>query len=628
MPNPADLVLDSWTGLSHKAAISQPGASPVPKWVGKSNQRRLTAYLILASYLSNAARFWLKTSVDDPTRWEQHREYGDPAMLRATIRSAVIGDEPRPLVDGSDEELGPRPTSEDVADETASDDDPGTEAAPPGEGGALDEAQAEWEDDRRRIDAAMERQEWFDQWWTDERVGMKVVECEDAAVGLGDGVFELVLSNEKERPRLRVHEPGFYFPVWADDAQGDDYPDTVHLAWAFEQDDTGEEFIRRITYKRVELFELDGDGMSTGVTTTRRYPYAPDVASKWTVTKTDATWRVKDLTQRQWGVNTLELSRAWSIQSNEDGEALIDLDLEIDFIPVVHVPNTPAITELWGESALTRVAQILDDLAATDADLAVSSALVASPALVISGTAGGSDQITTYGPGMVFRTGDGNANLLDTSSSLDALIKMQERLLDRLATVRQVPQSVLGRVDLNNQLAGITLLLSFGPFRSYITNLRLPRIDKYGLLLKFVQRMAIVGGWLQGPTLDANLAFGPFLPTDQASVVSMIVQLINARVISRATGMRLAQEAGVDIDSIEDELDAVRHEDFENALTLANAVGSEQVAADYLGVTLEVAEPQGATGAVSEQPVPPPPAGTLPPQPGETAPAEPPTPIP
>lgn len=634
MPRPADLLLDPWAGLSHKAAIGDPSgvsSGPVPAWVGKSNRRRLTAYLILAAYLHNAARYWLRPSVEDPDRWKQHREYGDPAMMRSTIRAAVLGGDPRPLVDGSDEELGPPPTIDDVRGEIAADPDADPEDDTAGDGEieeALAAARAEHDEDRARIEAAQHRQEWADQWWTDERSAMKVVEAEDDAVGLGDGVYELVTSTEKERVRLRVHEPGFYFPVWADDAQGDDFPDKIHFGWVWEDDDTGDEFLRRITYERRRIMQLDDSGEPTGETTTRRYAYAPDVDSQWTVVKTDATWRIKDIRQRNWGVNSLDLSQA-DIAVNEDGEPILDLDLEQDFIPVVHIPNTPAIKDLWGESALTRVAQILDDLAANDTDMAVSSALVASPAIAISGSAaaGPGQTITTYGPGQVFRTGDGTMSVLDTSKSLDALIKMQERLLERLSAVRQVPQSVLGRVDLGGNLAGITLLLSFGPFRQYISDLRLVRADKYALLLKFVQRMAIVGGWLDGPVLDANLAFGPFLPTDQSAVVALIVQLINAKVISRSTGMRLAQEAGIDIDSIEAELIAVRHEDFDGAVQLANATGSEEAAADYLGVEIDTVTPQAPPGDGSGAPgVPPTLPGDVPGEDDEGASDQPPIP--
>jgi hypothetical protein len=173
-------------------------------------------------------------------------------------------------------------------------------------------------------------------------------------------------------------------------------------------------------------------------------------------------------------------------------------------------------------------------------------------------------------------------------------------------------------------LAGVTLLLSFGPFRQYVEDLRLPRVDKYALLLKFVQRMAIVGGYLQGSVLDANLAFGSFLPVDEQAMVTLIVSMINAKLISRGTAMRLAQEAGIEIASIEEELDQVRREDFDGALALANATGSEELAAEYLGVTLP--EPPATVTPPADEGTPPGPGELPAPGPGGTG--EPPTPLP
>lgn len=593
MPTPLDLTLDAWTGLSHKAAVSDPAygaSSPVPAWVGRSNTRRLIAYMVLWSYRKNAARYFLRSDPKNPDAYLSHREYGDPELLVQTIRAAVLGGDPRALVDGADDEPGKQPTREDIEQDQGEDVNVDE---------LLAEAVAEWEADRKRVETATDRQEWLDQWWRDERADQKVIEGENNAVGLGDGVYELVNSTRKGRTRLRVHDPAVYFPVWPDDAQGDDFPDRVHLAWGFE-DDEGDRFVRRITY---ELVRLD---------TARRFPYMSegDKPSEWTCLKTDATWNVNDLGDLQRGVDLFDDSRA-VYAVNEDGDEINGLDLELDFIPVVHVPNTPAIVELWGESALTRVAQILDDLAATDTDTAVAGALVAAPPIAMSGSTPINSTIETYGPGQIYRTGDGDMSVLDTSKSLDALLKLQAMLLERLSVNRQVPQSILGRVDLSGQLAGITLMLSFGPFRQYIDDLRLVRAEKYGLLLKFVQRMSISGGFdLQRPVLDANLALGSFLPTDQSAVKDMAIALYGAKIISRSTAMRMMQEAGVDIESIEDELDAVRRLDFEGAGLLADAVGDEQAARLYLGLPEPEQPPGGAetaTEAVSqppEQPVP------------------------
>lgn len=589
MPTPAQLTLDPWAGLSHKDTVAKPSSAPgvAPTWVGTSHLRRLTAYLVLWAYLKNSVRFFLRTDPTDPDRYVNHREYGDPALLTQTIRAAVIGDEPRALVDGADEDVPREPRRGDIEVDPDLEDGE-LEAALTA---ALAEAVQEWDEDRTRIEAAMARQEWLDEWWDDELAAQKVIESESNTVGLGDGVYELVNSTDKKRPRLRIHDPGFYFPVHDDDAQADDYPNRVHLAWEWEDDD-GKRFVRRITYDR-----LRGEAWT---------PSYADESTEWRVYKTDATWQIQDLHQStKFGVDNFDMGKA-RFAVNEDGEEIHLLDLQIDFIPVVHVPNTPAIIELWGESSLTRVAQILDDLMANDTDTAVAAALVAAPPIAISGSASGGAgaKIETYGPGTVFRTGDGKMDVLDTSHSLDALLAMQDKLLERLSVNRQVPQSILGRVDLSGQLAGITLLLSFGPFRQYVSDLRLVRKAKYGLLLKFVQRMAISGGWLdEAIPLDANLAFGPFLPTDTTAIKDLVVALVNTKLMSRATGMRAMQEAGVDIDSIEDELDAVRKLDFEGAGALADAVADDQAARVYLGIP-DLGGAEDATGGGSERPAP------------------------
>lgn len=563
----------------------------------------MTAYLVYWAYRKNSVRFFLKTDDADPDQFINHREYGDPELLVQTIRAAVLGGTPRLLVEGSDLELPERPTLTDVLPPDDAEDAEGARQA------LFDEQLDEWETARRELDAATARQAWLDQWWSDELAAAKVIETENNAVGLGDGVYELVNSTEKGRTRLRIHDPGFYFPVHDDGAQGDDFPRKIHLAWEWE-DDAGMRFVRRITYEIVRLADV-------GLGETRVYPYAAGESSKYTCLKSDATWRVDQLGGAV-SVNDFALDRA-KFAVNEDGEVLDELDLEIDFIPVVHVPNTSAIIELWGESALMRIAQILDDLMANDTDSAISASLVAAPPIAVSGLSTGGTTIETYGPGTVFHTGDGTATLLDTSRSLDALLKWNAALLDRLSVNRQVPQSVIGRVDLSNDLAGITLLLSFGPFRQYIDDLRLPRDSKYKLLAKFVQRMSIAAGELDGDPLEAGIAFGSFLPTDESAVVQLIDRLLSANVISRATAMRMAQEAGIDIDSIEDELEAVARLDFTGAKDLADALGDEGPARRYLRIPEDTTPPattvappvapggqaEGGAGDVTGEPAPP-----------------------
>jgi hypothetical protein len=73
----------------------------------------------------------------------------------------------------------------------------------------------------------------------------------------------------------------------------------------------------------------------------------------------------------------------------EDAEGpIFERNLGIDFIPIVHIPNTVAVAEHFGRSDLAPVLQILDDIQATDSDLQLASALTGAPMVVLSGKGG------------------------------------------------------------------------------------------------------------------------------------------------------------------------------------------------------------------------------------------------
>lgn len=562
MRNPLERIVDTWAALSHHAAIgdgNQPVNPLAPSWVGRHNMRRLQAYTILQSYIANVSRWHMQFGSEEARA--SHREYGEPELVIQRIRAAVLGGEPRALVAGADGQVGNEPTEDDATDATP-----------------LTVLMAEWEQERVDIEAAVERQEWFDRQFTDDRAGQKIIACENTTVGLGDGVYLLAWSNAKGRVRVRTYEPGFYFPVAGDD--DDDYPDRVHLAWEIEDDD-GVSWVRRITFDRHLLPGVE----------TRRYPYQDegDEPSRYTVTMTDARWKFDGLGDRH--VNDFDINKA-VIGENSDGLPLQDFDLGIDFVPVVHVPHTiPESTgSPWGKSALLRVAQILDDIAKCNTDIAATGALLGSPPISIESDTGIPAETLTYGPGQVFA---GRVTMLDTSKSLDALLKQADYLLATLSVNRELPQSILGRVQPSDVPSGIALLLSFGPFVQMIEDARLVRADKYRLLCKFWQRLAIVGG--TGSTaagalppgskvLDTGLALGSYLPTDIDSVVKRVIDLVKAHVISVATGLRMLQAVGVDIEDIEAEAEAAARENFEGAQALADAVQNEAPAWERLGL--------------------------------------------
>lgn len=537
-----------------------PGTSwMAPSWVSDHN-RRLTAYIILQSYFDNSSRFFLQ-GAETTLFADDHREYGDAATLRDTILAALLGDDQTIQVEGADRD----PEAEELED--------GEEA---------------------EITQALELQEWLEDWaWNQERFGLKMIETERNAVGLGDGVYVLGFSPDKGRVRLRVFDPGYYFPVLSDGNE-DDYPPRVHIAWEVDQDDATKRVVRRITWELVDIEETRRDYQDDPVTQT--------------CLMTDATWTL-DVNRPNTPDDFSNAKAEYETYIDENGEAQEwrDLDLEIDFIPVVHMPNTVAIQAHYGKSSIERVLQILDDLSNADTDLQGASATTGKPPVAISSPVAATTQ-PTWKPGDLWTLGEnGRATMIDTSKSLDALIGYVGHLMKRMDVSSRVPGAVLGRISPSDVPSGIALALSFGPLRSMIAEMRLVRDEKYPILLKFMWRMSRQAGVEGTPEtwLPAKVEFGSFLPHDIAAVVSTVTELLKAKAIGRRSAIRLLVAAGIEIEDATAEVDAIAETDFEGARALADATGSEQAAAEYLQVDIPEPTTPGAPTIVPPPDIPP-----------------------
>ena len=557
------LVLDTWTPMSFKRAMGNRktgGQSwTTPTWVG-DHDRRLQAYTVLAAYLDNAARHFLGP-VGDREEREEHREYGDAALIRNQALSALLGDDQRIVVEGADD------YNPDAEDEEQ------------------DEEEAQDQEESR---AALELQEWLEAWAADERFPVKMQECERNAVGLGDGVYVLGWSSRKQRPRLRVFDPGFYFPV-LDDSNEDEFPSRVHIAWELppEEGKPGVR-IRRMTWELApigtepgpdgELELQDGEfyDENTGQVT-RQLPWN-DEPTDLTCYFTDAVWTL----QGNASVEDLSESQA-EYMTNEDGDELDRLDIELDFIPVIHVSNTISVSEHYGRSSLAYVLQILDDLANSDTDLQAASSTTGTPPIALGGATMGTEKLS-YRPGSILEIGDGRMDVLDTSNALDALLGYVEKLLDRISVNGRLPAALLGRVDASEVPSGLALQLSFGPLSSMVREMRLARNDKYSLVFKFAHRMALAAG-LDVPArwFPAHLQFGSYLPADVQSTVGSVTQLLNAKAISLETAVRMLQDAGLPIEDAVAEVSRIESRDFEGADRLLDATGDPDAVDLYLG---------------------------------------------
>lgn len=546
-----DLVFDAWTSLSFKRVLGNKRDAQhdwmAPRWVG-DHARRLTAYKILQGYQDNAARHFLTTQDED--RKDAFREYGDAALVVETIVSALMGETQHVITDGAAEFDATR-------DENAPD-----------------------------AVAAVEFQTWMRELMATERFPLKMIESERNSVGLGDGVYAWGWSPDKKRPRLRVYDPGFYFPV-LDDGNEDDYPTKCHIAWELETDDhPAKKVIRRITYEIGYAVDVEGDAEL------RIYPWNTE-PTFWTCYMTDATWTIP-----QGGPQTVEdLAGATAdfemFQDPDTGEWLPwdHIDIGLDFIPVVHVPNTISILNHYGKSSVATVLQVLDDIANADTDLNLASATTGTPPVSLSGTVIGETK-PSYKPGEVWQLGEnGKMDVMDTSRALDALLKYVEALLSRLSINSRLPESIMGRVKPSEVPSGIALALSFGPLVSMIAQMRLVRAEKYPLLMKFGHRIALAaqarGDITDVPVewIPTSVQFGSFLPNDVKMVVDMVVALLTSDppAISIETAVRMLTIAGVPIEDAVAEVARITGRDFAGAVDLAEATKDPVAVFEYLG---------------------------------------------
>ena len=547
-----ELMFDSWTPMSFKRALGgkkQPGISwAAPTWTG-DHDRRLMAYKVLQAYQDNSARVFLSTT--NQADIDNHREYGDAALIVSQIVAALLGDGQEIVVPGADDE-NPEPAAEQL-------------------------------------------QEWLRSWADAERLPLKLLETERNAVGLGDGVYVLGWDPAKQRPRLRVFDPGFYFPVLGDDNE-DDYPSKVHIAWELDSDIPGKRQVRRITWELgpigpasspgligrltgADPTPLDGDEIDEAGRIVRSYPWN-DEPSSVTCYLTDAVWTL-DLAAAD--VNDFTGATA---QYAVDGDGEVNLrDLQIDFIPVIHEPNTVSIANHYGRSSLATILQVLDDLSNADTDLQSASSTTGKPVIALSGATFGGNR-PSYRAGEVFEIGDGRMDVLDTSGSLSALISYVEFLMGRMSVNSRVPEAVLGRVKPSEVPSGLALQLGFGPLSSMIKEMRLVRDEKYPLLLKFVWRMALAGQAPDVPTEwvpGTRLEFGSFLPQDQAAAVATVTQLLEKGAISLETAVLILVNAGLPIEDAAEEVERIQGRDFEGANKLLDATADEDAVFDYLG---------------------------------------------
>ena len=527
----APAIFDAWLPYRYKEVIDDSDSRGLswlaPTWVGE-HRARLQAYKMLQGYRDNAARlFFDLTTPEEWAAMQKRREYGDAALLIETARSCVMGEDYSILVAGAD-------------------------------------------DDKNA--AAKKRQEDFDQWAEDDNFATTLVEVERDGTTFGDGLYTVEWDSDRQRARVVPHDPDSYFPV-LDDVSPGDYPTKVHIAWELTEAeakrkhnvDRGVTIIHRITYELVPVGEV---GLKP-----YKLKYEPKPADKVCV-MTEAEYKASGVR----GPNDLT-DPIWT-RTDAEGREYNRLPLMVDFIPVVHVPNTVAKKNHFGWSVVIFVLQLLDDLHSVDSDVQASSDLTGNPLLFT--TLMGNQQ--KVGPGAHF---DGpekaTAEFLSGAEGLEALTKVRDGHLDRLATNSRITAAAQGRVDPAKIEAGIILSLTFGPLKNFVNEMRLARKDPYRILFRFIQRYMIINEVWEGDVIDTDIAWGSYLPNDLTGIITTVTAAVKGGTMSLETAIRMMMEAGVPIDNIAEEIERIEKRDFEGATQLLDATGNDDEVEDYLG---------------------------------------------
>lgn len=585
------IAIHAWSWLNYKPVYSDsqgmPNRRAFPEaqamWVPAEDERRLAAYKLLSAYDHNQASEIAE--VVDGASARDRREFGDPSMFIDTLVSNVLGREQKIVV-------------------------PGAEQSTAGEAAEASIAAAE------RVQVLLR------DWAKAELLPMRLQQCERKTVALGDGVYRMAWDPAKKRPTLRVTDPGFYFPVIGEDDDGGEYPRRVHFAWELPEDPKRglKARLRRITYELDWIRPLTVAGVDeTGTRAVRALPPTPesdpdatdpagptlspgdmvdpasgaiarqyawnDEPSYFTCYLTDATWVIGDL-KGNIDVDSLPATGA-TYATRSDGEVLDHLDLLIDFIPVIHVPNTvPPAEEHWGQSSLAKALQVFDELAGSDTDSARASATTGLPMLAVSGVTDPRQELAA-GPGMVFKLGEnGKLSAVDTSRALAELRNHVADLKDRASTIVRLPAVSLGTLSPSEVPSGFAMQISLGPLDSLIGSMRLAREHKESLILKFAQRLFMAGqhpDWAGITPQDALLVRGPYTPTDKAAVLEQVASGVEKGVLSLETGVRMLTDAGFPIDDIETEIEQIQSRQFEQARYLADALNNPEAVAEFLG---------------------------------------------
>jgi hypothetical protein len=473
-------------------------------WIPQDHERRLKAYELLEAFYYNYSRdYRFSPDSGDDSQNDTILESGDASWLCRKIKAKLFGDGMILAMEMPDEIKGIKSLESLIANST--------------DQTAKTKAQTDLQALTGTRDRLTEREKYMLRWWKNNNIFLAIDENETLCSYLGDCAYlvewvkEIVNGAEIGRPGLRTYDPGFIFPFFGcNDKSLEDnatrVQDRVIIAWqeiSKEIADNVGQTQYFVIFRDIYELRIGANGVKKCF---RKHGYYKYDASA----EIDLNNLVDD--------NLL----------NQDNKVWVDLG--IDFMPVVLVPNIAVQGHDFGLSNLHFLIGLIDAIINSDTDLKKNSEKLGGASVFVSGKdiALARDSVTkkpvaiSIQPNTIYPLGEGgSATLLDTSAMQKAILDTKSVLEKKLIRNSNITEIGAGTIDISlASLSTLSIKILLQPLLDMINPMRNQRNCVYSTMFFYVQRLFQTFGTVEergifaDPLYDFYLKWGKILPDD------------------------------------------------------------------------------------------------------------------
>jgi len=351
-----------------------------------------------------------------------------------------------------------------------------------------------------------EVEKFYSQWAEDELFFAKLVANEYKASNIGDEVFKLEYSEKLGRTRVSTVDPGFWFPFNLGERN-------ERHVFAWEEERNGETQIYKEEYRKGS--DRPGGSKSENVFVDAGY-YQKSAG--------------KDISSAD--LKFVEYAK------DENGRDINARDLGVQFFPIIYIPNIYREGSDFGESDLTGIIRIIDELTNTYTDESKNARFMGLHQLwadaetfdMLPVDANGK-KILKLGANSII---PGQAGIVDNSALNKSLMEYENSLLEKAYKNSNLGQLGSGKGQTSSADRTTDIVEMKGSIlERFIKVKRLTRIPKYNKLLKYVAGFEMVKGspenkklFRKGRSQEVDkskigkIQFGNILPVDQTKLIT------------------------------------------------------------------------------------------------------------